>query len=266
MGSFCFSYEKNQAAMTSFYISAMTSFLKQQDRRQFLHLNTILIGQPQFLAQPVYEAQFYSFIMTSFNLNGDMHKFYTETLHLYHGNHAILCQARVMENHLVMSDHSIMSAIANSIVTIAKSENDISPNALFEVRLWARIKLQLLPILRTLTLIVLLETSCNRAETFSKLMPWRPGLFQLTWDCEEIEAIHLCCVATHLFCYTLDCRCQLHVPQCFLLTKICQLPLFWSIFWATDIYPLFHYYDCELLHETIYNSFCCVLKSKSMHF
>lgn len=82
MGSFCFSYEKNQAAMTSFYISAMTSFLKQQDLRQFLHLNTILIGQPQFLAQPVYEAQFYSFIMTSFNLNGDMHKFYTETLHL----------------------------------------------------------------------------------------------------------------------------------------------------------------------------------------
>ena len=82
MGSFCFSYEKNQAAMTSFYISAMTSFLKQQDRRQFLHLNTILIGQPQFLAQPVYEAQFYRFIMTSFNLNGDMHKFYTETLHL----------------------------------------------------------------------------------------------------------------------------------------------------------------------------------------
>ena len=140
-----------------------------------------------------------------------------------------------MENHLVMSDHSIMSAIANSIVTIAKSENDISPNALFEVRLWARIKLQLLPILRTLTLIVLLETSCNRAETFSKLMPWRPGLFQLTWDCEEIEAIHLCCVATHLFCYTLHCLCQLHVPQCFLLTKICQLPLFWSIFWATDI-------------------------------
>ena len=40
-----------------------------------------------------------------------------------------------MENHLVMSDYSIMCAIANSIVTIAKSENDISPDALFEVSL-----------------------------------------------------------------------------------------------------------------------------------
>ena len=97
----------------------MTSFLRQSDHRQFLHLNTILIGPTTFLSTASVRgsAQSYSFIMASFNLNGENNANFTLKPFIFIMAVAILCQARLIENHLVMSDCSIiiMCVIDNSI-------------------------------------------------------------------------------------------------------------------------------------------------------